>query len=69
MNQEDEMLAVNNRRLEKENKALRLSLWDQYFMAAIQSISLTAATLVVDVETAANTADRMLSLRDRRSEI
>lgn len=38
MNQEEEMLAVNNRRLEKENKALRLSLRDQFAMAAMTGL-------------------------------
>lgn len=38
MNQEEEMLAVNNRRLERENKALREALLDRYAMAALTGL-------------------------------
>lgn len=32
---DSDMLQVNNRRLERENRALRASLWDGYFSAAM----------------------------------
>lgn len=58
------LIEVNNRRLERENNALRKNLWDQFFMAAAQ------ATLhhgkVTGVAAAAEIADEMLRVRLER---
>lgn len=64
MSQEEEMLAVNNRRLEKEVKALRLSLWDQFFMSAIGGCLHHGA--VTGTKMAAEVADQMMTEREAR---
>jgi len=64
MSQEEEMLAVNNRRLESEVKALRLTLWDQFFMAAIPGCLHHGAK--TGTKMAAEVADNMMEEREAR---
>lgn len=60
-----DVLTVNNRRLERENKELRLTLWDQYFMAAIGTClkhgQVTGTKMAVAV------ADEMMAAREARN--
>lgn len=64
MSQEDEMLSVNNRRLEAEVKSLKLSLWDQFFMAAIGGCLHHGA--MTGTKMAAEVADNMMAEREAR---
>ncbi len=58
-----DMLAVNNQRLERENKALRASLRDQFAMAALP---LCFSSIYSDAmaEAAYELADAMLAARE-----
>jgi len=59
-----DMAMINNRRLEKELKAAKLALWDQFFLAAM------GATLhhgkVAGVEAAAEIADQAMWIRESK---
>lgn len=64
MSQEEEILTVNNRRLESELKAARLTLWDQFFMAAIGGCLKHGS--VTGTKMAAEVADNMMAEREAR---
>lgn len=64
MTQEQEIMAVNNRRLESEVKALRLTLWDQFFMSAIGGCLHHGAQ--TGTKMAAEVADNMMAEREAR---
>lgn len=64
MSQEEEMLTVNNRRLEMEVKAAKLNLWDRFFMAAIGGCLHHGAQ--TGTKMAAEVADNMMQEREAR---
>lgn len=61
---EVEMLLINNRQLERENRLLRVMLWDEFFKAALPVALKHGAVTGVDM--AAEVADRALVVRNKR---
>ncbi len=68
-NDEHDLLLVNNRRLEKENQALKQKLWDAYAMSALGGL----VQGMVDFKEAQSKAflagqlaDEMLKIRNQR---
>lgn len=59
-----DFLETRMRVLEKENRALRMTLWDQFFMAACNATMHHGK--VTGVSAAAEVADEMLRVRQER---
>lgn len=69
-NEEHDLLLVNNRRLEKENQALKQKLWDAYAMSAlgglVQGMTLDFKEAQSKAFLAGQLADEMLKIRNQR---